>query len=806
MLEGTIATVFATLVTGTFQTGYAIALGCNDFVIGLLAGIGSFVGLLQLTAPSIMRAFPSRRNFVTLFSVIGRFMWLPMLLLPYCFEAKSDRVIGFLILTLLSSIMGTIPAATWIDWMSDLVPADTRGRYFGVRNLWAGLTGMLVSIVAGFFFDHIAKNTEWSAKTVHTAAETAAHNWAVIHASTPLFAFALLFALGSFILGRMSPDVADKRDPDERRSLIDMMRAPFADIKFRKLITFSVVMVISTGIAGQFFIVYMIQELRLTYTAIQMLNAVAAVFTMIGMPVLGYLADKYGNKPILMLSVSLCLLPPFLWCMTVPDPYPGLWGYQNGHLLISHSKLFIIALNIMAGFGWAGVGITSFNMVIGAAPVQDRTSYIGANSAICGIIGGVSPLIGGAILQALHGYSFPTTGLIRSNYHVLFLISGVLRFGILWTAAKIDEPESRSTRYVLGQLKASKPVGSFTAIQKLGRAGDSKTRQRAAEQLGKLKTPVAVEELVKALDDVSLPVREQAAASLGEIGDARAVQPLVTKLTDLASGIAPEAAIALGKIGHQSALPALAAVIQLGGPSPRRLAAIEALGRLQDHRVPDILIPMVPDRDAAVRIAVIRALATFPDAVREQKTVDCLLEQWNREIDATVLPALAEALATTGRPELAPKLLAAYDRIVSPVVEREILNTVGSLLGGQDSFYAYLVLEGDARDETIRKILTNLQKQYRKPAPTGNARIAVRIRQSLYEYLEGETNEAAINLYKAAILVQTGEESPTEPTSDPRLDVIASIAERAERGIAVAPEEVLLAVFVLRIMVEPNRR
>ncbi|MDR3709956.1 MAG: MFS transporter [Capsulimonadaceae bacterium] len=782
IIEGSIATVYGTLTTGPFQTGYAIALGCSNVLIGLLTGIPAMLGLLQLAGPSVMRRFASRRDFVAFFSVIARFVWLPLLLIPYVLP-RHLWVPALLGLTFVSSVIGAIPAATWVDWMSDLVPFENRGRYFGLRAVYLGVTGMVVSVAGGLFFDHALRS----------------YHWNKLQASSLLFAIGLLFALGSFICCRMSPDVPAK-PLQPNRSLLSLLRTPFADAKFRGVLNFTLANVVCQTIAGQFFLVYMLQYLRMSYSAIQLLGTVASVASFVAMPLVGYLADKYGNKPILVLSCVFVIFAPFMWCLTVPDAYAGMWTMSHGHLLLSNSKLIIILLNLISGIGWAGVGITQFNIIVNAAPSEDRTSYVGANSALVGLVGGICPLIGGGLLDFFKTLPYPDYGLIRNGYHALFFLAGILRFLMIAYAMRLDEPESRSARYVLGQLRAARPVGSFTAIHRLGRSGDSRTRVKAAEQLGRLKTPVAVEELVKALDDVSLPVREQAATSLGEIGDARAVQPLVTKLTDVASGIAPEAAVALGKIGDKSALPALAAVIQLGGPSLRRLAAIEALGRLQDRRVPDILLPIVSERDSSVRVAATRALSGFPEAMHSDRVVAALLDQWQIEMDATVLPSLAEALAATGRAELAPRLLDVYDRVVSPLVEREILNSTGSLLGGQDSFYAYLVLDGDARDETVRKILTNLQKLYRKAGSASNARAAVRIRQALYEYLDGQYDRAAIHLYKASCLLRSLDSNKAGGRGDdPGHLVLAAIADRAETSISIAAEEVLLGVFILRL-------
>ena len=347
-------------------------------------------------------------------------------------------------------------------------------------------------------------------------------------------------------------------------------------------------------------------------------------------------------------------------------------------------------------------------MLEAAAP-ERRTVYVSAISAVAGLAGGVGPLLGGAILTALAPVHFPAHGLIRNNYHVLFVLSGLLRSSAPAAAAAARGGREPRARYVLGQLKATKPVGSFTSIQRLSRADSAQARAAGGGELARLKTPVAVEELVKALDDVALPVREQAAVALGEIGDARATGPLVRKLTDPASGITPAAATALGKIGDRAALPSLAAAAQLG-PPPRQLAAWRRWGGCRTRAC-----RTSAGRDARTPI---RACARRPSA------------PWPSGRTRAAPPALAAQLrdgAGAGDAGRAGRCAGAGGGAVagavpcstrwtgraSPTVRREILNAVGSLLGGRDAFYPYLALDSYARDETVSKILMNIQRRYR---------------------------------------------------------------------------------------------
>ena len=773
-VEGCTATVQGQLTSGAFQTGFALFLGCSSFWLGALGGIPALAGLVQLFSSFLAQRYGKRKTLIAWFSLASRLLWVPMLLIPFVLP-HSLWVGAFLLLILLSSLCMNISMPLWTAWITDVVPEGSRGRYFGQRNMYAGWVGLVVPILGGYFLDAASKR--------NTASEPAAFGI--------LFAVATVFAFASFGLILRSPDVPEVGADVEgqaRESALSYYKAPFADRNFRRVMAFFAALIVGQSLAGTFFTVYQLQYLHLNYTAFQLLTAVATLTSLASMPLWGYLADKYGNKPVLVISCALVLIPPLLWILAAPDGIPGLWAYDGTHgLRVSFTKLNIILLNSFAGFGWAGVGLTQFNLMIGASPPEKRTVYVSAIAAISGLAGGIAPLVGGALMVAFGHLSFPDHGYLRNNFHVLFLLSAFLRGGAMLLVGAIEEDGSRQTGYVLKQLKASKPIGSFTSIQKLSKAGSSSARVQAAEQLGRLKTPLAVEELVRALDDVALPVREQAALALGEIRDPRATLPLVGKLSDAASGISGPAATALGKIGDKAALPALAAAAQLGPPT-RQLAAMEALGRMRDGSVTEILSVLMRDPDQTVRTAAIRALAEREDPA----SLPSLIAQLEREQEPSNLAILADALGRLGEPEAALPLLEALGRSQSPTVRREILNAVGSLGGGRDAFYPYLALDSYARDETVGKILLNLGRRYRTRAAQKKegdaARISVYSKQALAAYTSGDNALCVDRLIRLARRLPSSADLPAR-----------TILEGLGRQTNPAGmEEALLAVFLVR--------
>ncbi|MDM8007624.1 MAG: M56 family metallopeptidase [Phycisphaerae bacterium] len=112
------------------------------------------------------------------------------------------------------------------------------------------------------------------------------------------------------------------------------------------------------------------------------------------------------------------------------------------------------------------------------------------------------------------------------------------------------------------------------AIQRLAWLdSDPRVRETAAETLGGLREPSAVEALIAALKDEDVGVRRAAAGALGEIGDARAVGPLIELYHDRKYESFKDALRALGEIGGDKATTVLIGALQDEDEYARNFAA-----------------------------------------------------------------------------------------------------------------------------------------------------------------------------------------------------------------------------------------
>lgn len=719
--EAAFANIWVTLTTGAFLTGFALWLGAGDVEVSLLSAIPTFAGLVQFVSSYFGDRLPARKPFCAWFLMVGRGLWVPILLLPYLL-GPSRSLYPFLILYLFSYVALNIPMPAYMSWMSDLVPADHRGRYFGRRNMIAGVAGMLVGLPAAWFLDYTTRKTHQEAL-----------GFAVLFGTAVAGAIAALVC----ILRQPEPpgrDTGGSRDGlHGTEGILAYYRAPFADRNFRRLIVFNVMLGLGQFLAAPFFTVYALQSLQLNYVTLQLLSVLTSITGLGSMPVWGYLADRFGNKPLLGIGVFGTVLLPLYWIFATPDN-PGVMMVL---LVINH---------LSGGASWAGVGLMQFNLLIRMSPAEKTAVYVATMSAVTGLTGGLAPLAGGVLMNALVHWRGTLLGIEWTNFHITFLAASVLRVVALGFLRPLVDAQAASARDVLQQLSRA-DLRAWLHIRRLQGGSGLEARRRATEALGESRTQLAVSELTMALMDPALSVREEAARALGEIGDPAAVGALTAVLMDPAAGIVGAVADALARIGDRRAVPSLITLLETpeAAVSPlERLAVVRALGtlggleavrvlirhldRTQDHEIAEALaiaLGEAGEPEAArallrflqarqpsegVRIAIIRALGQLGAVealpVLRQELQSC-------SADSRVAPVVAEALARLQDHAALPLLVAHLARSTAPLSRKQIALAIGMLLQASEALYTLLTQEEFARDEMVARMIEELRRRWR---------------------------------------------------------------------------------------------
>ncbi len=134
-----------TLTTGVFLVGFAVALGADNFAIGVLAAVPFFAQLLQIPAVLLVERWRIRRDICVFSTAIGRAFLIAAAATPLLGGALAVKV---LIASLaIYQAMAAIAGCAWNSWMRDLVPSSEYGRFFGRRT--AATTALSVVAALG---------------------------------------------------------------------------------------------------------------------------------------------------------------------------------------------------------------------------------------------------------------------------------------------------------------------------------------------------------------------------------------------------------------------------------------------------------------------------------------------------------------------------------------------------------------------------------------------------------------------------------------------------------------------------------
>jgi hypothetical protein len=174
-------------------------------------------------------------------------------------------------------------------------------------------------------------------------------------------------------------------------------------------------------------------------------------------------------------------------------------------------------------------------------------------------------------------------------------------------------------------------------------------RRDACINLGEIGNPLAVEPVMKLLDDPEKEVRKVACIALGNLGSMNTVEPLIKCLEDSVYLVRFSAVVALGKLGDNRAVEPLIECLRDGKRWVRH-AACEALGKLGDKRAVEPLIERLDDSfDKAGKVALI-ALEKLGEgplaaAIAQLKYDDLIA--FAKEGDSRPVDPLVERLETT---------------------------------------------------------------------------------------------------------------------------------------------------------------
>ncbi len=430
--DGVLAKVFVLLTSGVFLTGFALKVGASEALIGVLAGLPRLSQLMQPLGAYFVERWQMRKKISVWVFGPARLVWLFVVILPLLGYAGGRSHLALAVLfavALGSGLMTGFASCSWMAWMAELIPADRRGAFFGRRTMLAGVLAAFTGYLAGKFVDY------WEA----------GHGEDDPIGLLLVFAVALIFGLASWYTLVRCPEPPIEKRPQSQPILFGLMlREAWADGNFRRFVYAIAMLSFGVWTMGPFYSVYMIETLELPYSTMNLLGACSAGGSLLMVQLLGRLSDHFGNRPVLLTCLLGVALVPTLWLFSAG----GAWW----PLIIAH---------FVGGAVWAGVFLAQMNLVFKITPEKLKSVYIGIFYALTSAPSLISPVLGGLFLQHTGSLTLGAGPWTFTNYHVLMVVSTVIRFAAIPIFHGVKEPEAKRVVHmmrVLSHVRSLNPV------------------------------------------------------------------------------------------------------------------------------------------------------------------------------------------------------------------------------------------------------------------------------------------------------------------------------------------------------------
>ncbi len=378
-----------------YVTPFAVAAEATRTQIGLLNSIPNFLTIFfTLKAQSLVEKIGSRKKTIMLLVFLDIFSVFPLLFVPV-FVGKNFLV-WFILLSFYYFFPPIMINPIWGSMMADIVPPKRMGRYFSRRSLMVGLSTLVSSSIAAAILTQFGD--------------------ASMTGFTIIFSVAVVCRVVSLLSYARIHEPPARMVEDKSFGFIDFVKESKSS-SLVKFIIFVSLMNFTLNLAGPFHMVYLIENLNLPYWTYMIVINASAVATMLTLGYWGRRADQHGNVRVIKTSAFLMPIAPVLW-------------------LISGNPIFLVAVQLLAGFAWAGFNLCGPNFIYEAAPKEKRGRYLAYFSAVNMAALSLGALAGGVLSNYLPRIQ-------DSRFLTLFLLTGVVRLAI----AIIFVPQFREVRF-----------------------------------------------------------------------------------------------------------------------------------------------------------------------------------------------------------------------------------------------------------------------------------------------------------------------------------------------------------------------
>jgi len=419
--EGVFATPFVILAIpgNVFIANFlTVVLGINASLYGWIVSLPAWANALQiLLVPLLSRRYSARALSIA-FALANLLIWLLLLLSLRRLPVDDPQAVGQIMILYFAfiSLTQSVAGVSWMSWVREWVPDRLRGKYFGNRNRIMGLVTVGFILIVDIIFRQFGESMlAFEIILVFTGVLRLLTVYATTHIYTPWSRPEKMIHEG-WTLG---------------------FRKAMRPGPFRSYLIFAAVQAFCLSLAGPFAPVFMSEHLDFSVSHQTHLLIISNLASALAMPLWGRLFDRYGCRPIIILTGLAWMAANFPWAFLTPQTtwllYPmWIWG------------------GIFSG----GVILGGFNLVLKLIPDEMKSTGVSLHLAVTSVAAAFAPIIAGWVLTSawipLDGGDF--------RFRILLFVQPTLFILSLILLARVPEPKAAGLSSFSGSFRTMRQV------------------------------------------------------------------------------------------------------------------------------------------------------------------------------------------------------------------------------------------------------------------------------------------------------------------------------------------------------------
>ena len=352
---------------------YVLRFNGPTELVSLIAAVQPIVStVIALLAASYVNSFQKKKPVLMPASLMVRLCIFFIAMIPL-FPSQWHAWMLFMMWGM-AYIPWSICTISWSPMMSNIIPKEIQGKFFGTRNALTGATTLLGTIFTGVVLSKMPY--------------------------LPAFSFIFIFSFAGTLVSlyylnrHIEPLVPE---PGETKKQFRTNDGPLIQFDFKKTIgtfkdpiygpmfslTSCAIFIFHIGysMAIPLYTLRQVQELGLGNATIGLIATLTGVAALFGSYWGGLTSNRWGYRYVLLFSTLTAMIPPLIWAMTPILPWlclaAMLWGFTGNAYMICFQY-----------------------MVLAVSPFEERSRFVAMNTVTGNLAGALGPVIGMFLTKA----------------------------------------------------------------------------------------------------------------------------------------------------------------------------------------------------------------------------------------------------------------------------------------------------------------------------------------------------------------------------------------------------------------------